>query len=90
MATFKAQLYFDPNGMHSGYTGCYRARLVGRDTIHDAGHSTDQCIHNFYLTLKSLVTVTSGDVIEFHVKGETFGHFNNQNETGMAFKKYNC
>jgi len=59
------EVYFDSHGIRNGKQGCYRARLIERPTIHDAGTTADDAVSNLLITAASFGL--SGDVKNYTV-----------------------
>ena len=47
------EVYWDPMGTRGGQLGCWRARLLARPGIHDAGITEEEAIENLLTTAKT-------------------------------------
>jgi len=50
----EVEVFFDPQGFHSGKNGCFRARMTFDHSIHDAGSTKEDALNNFFKTAASL------------------------------------
>ncbi len=60
------EVYPDPNGSYGGSKGCWRARLMERRALHDAGDSIDKAVSNLVSGLPRFGR--SGNVADYDIQ----------------------